>query len=122
MVMFTGPGPPQFFQRRQNGPGFSANVVKHLVVTFLVSWFIFLGSFPTLDSHLHRAPVVAEDFQPFCQSVEIDTPVAQNYQNLHDISCLDMFQPGLMQHLRAGFEKPLNLRAKIGMLVMVTQR
>ena len=66
---------------------------------------------------MHHAPVVADDFQPFCQSVEIDTSVTQNHQNLHDISCLDIFQPGLMQNLRTGFEKPLNLRAKTGLVV-----
>ena len=68
---------------------------------------------------MHHAPVVAEDF---CQSVEFDTPrpATQNHQNLHDISCLDIFQPGLMQNLRTGFEKPLNLRAKTGLFV--TQR
>jgi hypothetical protein len=117
--LFGSPEPPHN-SRLQNGPGFSANAVKHLVVTFLVSLLIFLGSFPTLDSFLHHAPVAAEDFQPLCQSVEFDTPVAQNYQNLHDISCLDIFQPGLMQNLRTGFEKPLNLRAKTGLLA--TQR
>ena len=63
---------------------------------------------------MHHAPVVAEDF---CQSVEFDTPATQNHQILHDISCLDIFQPGLMQNLRTGFEKPLNLRAKTGLVV-----
>ena len=112
--LFGSPEPPHN-SRWQNGPGFSANAVKHLVVTFLVSLLIFLGSFPTLDSLLHHAPdVVAEDF---CQSVEFDTPATQNHQNLHDISCLDIFQPGLMQNLRTGFEKPLNLRAKTGLVV-----
>ena len=118
--LFGGPGPP-FCSSRQNGPGFLADVSKHLVVTFLVSLLIFLGSFPILNPSLNRASLVAENWQPRCEWAKIDIPVAQNDQNVHDISYLDMFEPGLMKNFRTGCGNPLDLQAKIWKMVTLRE-
>jgi hypothetical protein len=94
-----------FFRRRQNGPGFSANVVKHLVVTFLVSWLIFLGSYSTMDSTMKTATMALRSAS---QADEFEASVSMNDQNCRVLSWLEFDQPGSMQHLRTGGKVPWN--------------